>query len=112
MKNKSLTLLFLSTIVSTLSFAELTNECKQGTRPVAYDYCITRVAGSTNPDVIYHFHGLTQDHLAWVKDSLGVQIEKIWEQDRFAAPTVVSISFGQWWLLAEKNTKPQSGLYE
>lgn len=73
-------------------------------------YCVTRTEGSANPDLLYFMHGLNQDEHAW-----GRRMEEIparWTERGVAAPTVVTISFGKTWILAEKNTSARSGLFE
>ena len=79
-------------------------------RPWAY--CITKTIGSTNPDVLFEFHGIGEDEHAWINNNRDILIRDAWHSQRLQPPTVVSVSFGNVWLLAQKNAEPQSGLFE
>jgi pimeloyl-ACP methyl ester carboxylesterase len=85
--------------------------CQSFTAPAKWSYCVTRTEGSTNPDLLYYFHGAGGDEKGWSEKS-HEPLRQTWEKIGHAAPTVVSISFGEVWLLAEKNASPASGLFE
>ncbi len=78
----------------------------------AWNYCIAKTVGSTNPDVLFEFHGIGEDEHAWINGNRDYLIREAWHTQHLQAPTVVSVSFGNVWLLAEKNAKPASGLFE
>ncbi|MEZ0391967.1 MAG: hypothetical protein ACAH59_07120 [Pseudobdellovibrionaceae bacterium] len=76
-------------------------------------YCIHKPVNSTNQDVIYHFHGARGTEAFWQeKYYYPSQIRQYWDDNQLQAPTVISISFGPFWLLAEKNSSEVSGLFE
>ncbi len=76
-------------------------------------YCIYETAGSTNPDVIYYFHGRFGKAERWAEtDFYSENLRKEWIATGKQAPKVVALSFGPVWLLAEQNTSPYSGLFE
>jgi pimeloyl-ACP methyl ester carboxylesterase len=86
--------------------------CGAFEQPVHYEYCVNKVRGSTNPDVVYHLHGAGEDVHAWTANGPGRAVNDSWRTSKTNAPVVVSISFGQAWLLASKNSSPTSGLYD
>ena len=76
-------------------------------------YCVFATAGSTNPDVIYYFHGRFGEAEQWEKaDYYTAKVREEWRATGKPAPKVVSVSFGPVWLLAEKNASPYSGMFE
>lgn len=93
-----------------VSFAgELSNECStQVDGGLQWSYCISRVEGSKNPDLVYYFHGIDGSEKDWVEHSIPVR-EK-WAKDGQDAPTVVSISFGTVWLLAPHSGSELTGM--
>jgi pimeloyl-ACP methyl ester carboxylesterase len=74
-----------------------------------YDYCLHKVGTSTNPDVVYYLHGLNGSQYEWEDSPYYSQIYALWGNQ---APTVVSITYGSIWLLAQTNSSGYSGLYE
>lgn len=83
---------------------------------VEWQYCVYKTEGSDNNDVVYHFHGKDGNEIeekGWAsKDHYSYAIRDAWEKSKFKAPVVVSMTFGEVWLLVEKNESPVSGLYE
>jgi hypothetical protein len=72
-----------------------------------WSYCIYKQSGSDNPDVIYFFHGAggnPKEYMEWV------DMRAEWRTLGLKMPTVIAVSFGPFWLLAEKSTSPRSGL--
>lgn len=74
-----------------------------------YDYCVDRVAESVNPDVVYYFHGAYGSSEEWLNSNY---YRRIYDRWGIRAPTVVSVSYGNLWLLAERNNSGYSGLYD
>lgn len=64
-------------------------------RGPGFDYCIQR--GSDT--VLYYLHGAGQSHRSWGKWSVARNLEKDFQKNGVAVPTVVSISFGEYWIL-------------
>lgn len=106
---------FLALFLTSLAFADagkLNKDCKKETKPVPFSYCVFTTEGSKNPDVLYYFHGMGLDEKSWAdKVYYPTQLRKRWAEKNFDSPTVVAISFGPVWLLAEKNKSENSGLY-
>jgi len=74
--------------------------CFAETQPVPYSFCINRVRGSQNRDVVFHFHGRNGDATWWNDSpSYSGEVVRRWAQTQQQAPIVVSISFGALWLL-------------
>jgi S-formylglutathione hydrolase FrmB len=111
---------FWMVVLSFFSFAVLAaplpaikTTCVDETKPVPWTYCKTVTEGSTNGDILYHFHGKGGNAKTWTDtDYYTIQIRKEWASRGQQPPTVVSISFGPVWLLVEKNKSPASGLFE
>ncbi|MBC7396621.1 MAG: esterase [Bdellovibrionales bacterium] len=76
---------------------------------VKWKFCEYKVPGSNNDSVLYYLHGLRGDEYEWQNSPNFVKTYGLWG---FSAPTVVTLSYGSTWLLAEKNNSPRSGLYE
>lgn len=74
-----------------------------------FGYCIHQVKGSVNSDVLYSFHRAGSSEYEWQHTSQNSNLYDEWGSH---APTVITVSYGNTWLLAEKNTSPQSGLLE
>jgi predicted esterase len=81
---------------------------------LAGGYCVHRPSQVRfNTTVLYHLHGLGGSEHLWAStSSYTEQIREEWANTDSPLPIVVSISFGQTWLLAEKNSSPYSGLFE
>lgn len=87
----------------------LLTTCGKETAPVAWSYCVHKTPGSQNRDVLYNFHGGNGDEGDWRGPN---KVRKAWEAKGFDAPTVITVSFGPFWLLAHANGLPDSGLFE
>jgi pimeloyl-ACP methyl ester carboxylesterase len=99
---------FAQTATPTPAFPQVT--CTQSSGGgFWYDYCIHKVATSTNPDVLYYLHGLNGSQYEWEDGPFYSQIYALWGNQ---APTVVSITYGSIWLLAQTNGSGLSGLYD
>lgn len=75
----------------------------------SWNYCIYRYPNSSNT-VAYFFHGLMADEREW--QNYEKVVLKRWNDTQKRPPTVVSVSFGSAWFLAEKNASSNSGLFE
>ncbi len=94
MKLRVLPLLLLLTFLGCRSAGQRNSNNRCGRGP-GFDYCIQR--GSDV--VLYYLHGAGQNHHSWEKWSVARELEKDFGRSGFPVPTVVSISFGQYWIL-------------
>ncbi len=95
------------------SATDFTTKCDKFPAPLPGGYCVHIPNSNGSGDILYHLHGAGNSELTWGEEWYYTsQIRKEWKQHGFQVPTVVSVSFGPIWLLAEKNTSPQSGLLE
>ncbi|HWU42898.1 MAG TPA: alpha/beta hydrolase-fold protein [Bdellovibrio sp.] len=79
------------------------SETQQG---LTFKYCIRHVDRSKNQDVIYFFHGLMGDEETWFTQTYGTgMLERKWHW-RGYDPTIVTISFGEVWLLVDNHRFP------
>lgn len=108
-----LNILLVSTVFAGKSEPEMTVKCDKLTQPLAVSYCVHIPKQSSNPDVLYHLHGLNGSEATWQDDYFYTgQVRGFWKAHQIAPPTVISISFGPLWVLAEKNESPNSGLFD
>ncbi|MGE4131613.1 MAG: alpha/beta hydrolase-fold protein [Bdellovibrionales bacterium] len=92
-------------------FASAVEVCGQFTHPVEGSYCIYQDPTSTNQDVLYYLHGRGGRAERWGETNFFTeQVRRHWSQQGQSAPTVISISFGPEWILAEKSEAELSGL--
>lgn len=70
-----------------------------GTYTWPYTWCIDKVDGSTNNDEIVYFHGLTGNEKSWQTGARPMAVRKSWASHGVQQPTVISISFGQIYVL-------------
>ncbi len=82
--------------------AGLEMRCFEETQPLPYSFCINRVPGSENPDVVFHFHG-RHGAATWWNDATYYTgaVERRWAEMKVDAPTVVGVSFGRVWLITD-----------
>ncbi|MES3038996.1 MAG: alpha/beta hydrolase-fold protein [Bdellovibrionota bacterium] len=100
---------------SNFAFAEkkINPSCYKIHTPVTASYCIYRADENPSDDILYYFHGLGGNETSWGdKFYYTEQIRQQWKSEGKKIPTVVTISFGQIWLLASKNSSPYSGLLD
>lgn len=69
----------------------------------SYTWCIDKEQGSTNPDILYSYHGLNGSNETWVRDPYGIDVTKALEAIG-DLPTVISFSFGNGWLVTDLPT--------
>jgi pimeloyl-ACP methyl ester carboxylesterase len=79
----------------------------------AWKYCVSTYADMSD-DLMIFFHGNGGSETDWSDpaNTLTRGILDGWRANGIQPPMVVAISFGEAWLLAEKNASPVSGLYE
>jgi S-formylglutathione hydrolase FrmB len=78
-----------------------------------FEYCIYKAKQGTNGSVAYHFHGKDNNAHSWNDATYyTAMIQDNWAKKGAKPPTVVSVSFGPFWLLVPKNGGPDSGLLE
>lgn len=76
--------------------------CFEETKPVPWSFCIHQVPGSTNRDVVYHFHGRNGAATWWNDETYySREVMDFWAEARVAPPTVVGVSFGALWILTD-----------
>lgn len=102
---------FFSTIASAVDF---TSQCKKFADPtLTGGYCIHTPTGEASRDIVYYLHGAQLNEKTWQEDwYYTAQIRKYWKEIGAKFPTVISISFGPFWVLAEENSGPFSGLLD
>ncbi|MEK7356801.1 MAG: alpha/beta hydrolase-fold protein [Bdellovibrionota bacterium] len=88
-------------------------ECSAAVEKTAFRYCVHTAVQGVNGDVAYFLHGRNLDEQIWNDDTFyTAMIQKYWAEQNVKPPTVVTISFGPIWLLAQKNSAERSGLLE
>lgn len=93
-----------------VSFVRSTESCSYAGR---MKYCIYKAASGTNGDVIYHMHGRNLDERIWNDDTYWTSmVQSEWQRSEAKPPIVVTISYGDTWLLAPKGKATDSGLLE
>ena len=92
---------------------DLTTSCRDEAGPRPWKYCVTTTAGSSNQTILYFLHGHGHDAENWARSGdYKKKIRQDWKAAGVQAPVVVSVSFGGFWLLVEKNQSSLSGLLE
>lgn len=78
-----------------------------------WKYCIHRAKQGTNGGVAYLLHGRNLDEQIWNDDTFYTALmQNRWTESKVKPPTVVTISFGGFWLLARKGKGSRTGLME
>ncbi|QDK37836.1 alpha/beta hydrolase-fold protein [Bdellovibrio sp. NC01] len=73
---------------------------------LTFKYCIRNVDRSKNQDIIYFFHGLMGNEETWFTQRFGTgMLERKWHW-RGYDPTIVTVSFGEVWLLVNNHRFP------
>jgi len=95
------------------AFNETKSSCGEEKGARSWKYCVTPGTGAHQDTVIYYFHGGGGNERNWIDPhNYTKEIRKTWSEKKFDTPTVVTVSFGGYWLLAAKNKQKPSGLYE
>ena len=96
-----------------LQAEEFSSECKTFAPPLKGGYCVHVPNANKSKDFAYHFHGMGGSEESWQNGWYYTeQIRREWKNSGAMIPTVISVSFGPLWALAEKNQSPASGLFE
>jgi len=90
--------------------SKIAEECGESVEGLAFKYCITRANSNSNTDVLYFLHIGNGNEHQWKQDLSDVQSELA--KTSAQPPVVITVSFGPFWLLVEKNKTPKSGLLE
>ncbi len=99
---------FLSAfLINSAPAAEIQKECYSLATSMPSEVCVYKSKNSLNPNVLYYLHGIFGDKTSWERD--GLPVRQLWDVSKKDYPTVVTISFGQIWLLGEKNRSDLSG---
>lgn len=100
------TFLFLILFVNA---AGANSNCRAFSAPLSGGFCV--YPSGKSKDVLYYFHGKDGSEKYWEDPAYyTAQIRQYWQQHQLNPPTVISVSFGPRWLLADKNESPYSGL--
>lgn len=120
--------LFLLLVASATFIACTKTEAAKGTDPINkagtncatvtgsggapdWKYCMHRYTNSSD-DLLIYFHGNGGNEHDWEDGVFENTMRETWKIAGIQPPIVVSISFGDTWLLAEQNTSPMSGLFD
>jgi len=86
-------------------------ECSEVDEEIKWSFCITKVPGSKNENVLYHFHGRNGNATWWNDKTYHTgKVHKQWLSMEKDPPSVISISFGKLWMLTAK--KDNKGLID
>lgn len=89
--------------------AHANSVCHSFSSPLAGGFCV--YPSPNSKDVLYYFHGKDGSAKFWEDPNYyTAQIRQYWRGQRLHPPTVISVSFGPRWILADKNESPYSGL--
>lgn len=106
-------LLLLSAVFCFSAQAEWNIQCGKFPKPLDGGYCVHLPKQNPSGDIVYHLHGNNQSERTFQEEwYYTAQLRTWWKNNSSKLPTVVSISFGPTWLLAEKNSSPYSGLLD
>jgi pimeloyl-ACP methyl ester carboxylesterase len=87
------------------SASDYIQECSDHNDPAApWRVCITRTKGSSSKDVLFYFHGYSNDQCAWLAaprpgSEFRAKVAEWWKENGKPAPTVVVFSAGRRFLL-------------
>jgi enterochelin esterase-like enzyme len=88
-------------------------DCKAVLGAVRWKYCVTTTTGSSSHTILYFLHGHGHDAEGWINSGdYKKRVREAWTAARGQAPIVVTVSFGRFWLLVEKNRSRRSGLLD
>ncbi|MGE3973465.1 MAG: alpha/beta hydrolase-fold protein [Bdellovibrionales bacterium] len=105
-----LAIFFLNSFVFAGEDSDIHSTCEWFSLNKKFAYCIHSQITSNNPDVIYYFHGAGGNEKEYLKKWKEFRAE--WRAMGIPMPRVVSINFGPIWILAEKNKKSTSSLFD
>ena len=87
-------------------------DCFHENSPVSWSYCINKESGSENQDVLYYLHARNGNETWWNDRNYHTgRLYEHWRQNNQSAPIVVTVSFGEVWVLKEDQEDPNGGLY-
>ncbi len=84
---------------------------KEWVELLSYEWCVDYPENRTNPDVLYYFHGIGRSAHDWRDSGDNKAIQAEWQKMKVAAPTVITISFGNAWLLSDLGSFLRPALY-
>jgi|GEM_PF-810181 len=88
-------------------------DCKTVAGPKRWKYCVTVTEGSSNHTILYFLHGHGHNAEGWINSGdYKKRVREDWKAAGIQPPIVVTVSFGGFWLLVEKNSSERSGLLE
>jgi S-formylglutathione hydrolase FrmB len=89
------------------------SKCEKFSQPIDGGYCVHIPDSHRSNDIAYYLHGGGGSEFSWQEEGFyTAQLRKEWSRQNSKLPTVVSISFGETWILVKKNASPHSGLFE
>lgn len=103
-------MLFLTFTYLFSTIAIAASDCgKQVVEGISFSYCIHASAKPSAHDVLYYLHGGGGSEHSWKdKRNYTRDVMREWAKSGRTIPTVITISFGETWILSEiaSNTKP------
>lgn len=95
---------------TTVPMEGVETECFDEADPEPWSYCLTTSPGSTNADLLYHFHG-RRGAADWWNDQeyYSYEVHRAWREAGIDPPRVASVSFGPLWLLTEDDSAAGGG---
>lgn len=87
--------------------------CAKMKTSIEWQYCFTPGKGKNANKLIYYFHGGGGSEKSWLDPhNYPEGIREYWKSKNIDSPSVIAVSFGTMWLLANRSSNPKSGLYE
>ncbi|MFZ3231793.1 MAG: alpha/beta hydrolase-fold protein [Pseudobdellovibrio sp.] len=87
--------------------------CETVKTSVEWKYCFSPGSVPKAGKLIYYFHGGDGSETDWVDpNNYSEGLRQSWKKTKPEIPSVVSISFGKMWLLADRSSATKSGLYD
>lgn len=93
--------------------ASIDSTCMHMKTSTDWSYCFTPGTGKNANKLIYYFHGGGGSAKSWLDShNYPEGIRQYWKENAIDFPSVIAVSFGPMWLLANRSSNPKSGLYE
>ncbi len=89
------------------------SQCYKFEESIPVNFCVHTPKYRPSRDIVYYLHGAFLSEESWQDEYYYTsQLRTEWETQSAPLPTVVSVSYGPLWILAQKNPSPTSGLLE
>ena len=87
--------------------------CHEEEEPIAWSFCVNRDPTSKSGDLLYYLHARNGNATWWNdRDYHTGRIYEAWKAQGEDPPTVVSVSFGELWMLSDYATDMEGGLLQ